>query len=145
MSERKLSVPLCPSTNCPKPPTNRSPSSLPSYVLSDKSISMPRCIPLGMLYDSIPSKIQLNSSSCQIRLVKRVSIKATFSTAQHFYYIKDEQQIQNSSFCESNYIDRYVNQIPTIRHLPLKHVMSGYRDCLTVCSLSSQYCLAQTK
>lgn len=60
MSVRKLSVPTWPSTNWPKPPTSRSPSSRPSYVWSDKSISRPRCTPFGMLYETSPSGIQKN-------------------------------------------------------------------------------------
>ena len=60
MSERKLSVPRCPSTNWPMPPTKRSPSSRPSYVWSDKSISIPRCTPFGMLYEMSPSVLGEN-------------------------------------------------------------------------------------
>lgn len=48
-SARKLSVPFCPSTSCPRPLTIRSPSSSPSYVLSECSISLPRWMFFGMM------------------------------------------------------------------------------------------------
>lgn len=55
ISVRKLSMPRWPSASWPSPPTKRSPSSRPSYVWSDKSISIPRWTPFGMLYDTKPS------------------------------------------------------------------------------------------
>lgn len=78
ISVRKLSVPRCPSTNWPTPPTSRSFSSCPSYVWSDKSISSPRWTPFGILYETSPS-IKKTTKYGQIQSVKLLLFSIFFN------------------------------------------------------------------